>query len=60
MRPGNSPCHLANRWNPIRDNVLQFLRETSAADLAVQMRYHRRYERALLVDMETGCEQQVS
>lgn len=60
MCPGNTPCHLANRWNPIRDNVLQFLRETSAADLAVQMGYHRRYERALLAEIETEREQQAS
>jgi Rrf2 family transcriptional regulator, iron-sulfur cluster assembly transcription factor len=36
-QPGcpNTPCSLDRHWGPIRDNVLRFLRETSASDLAV-------------------------
>ena len=58
--PGNNPCHLASRWNPIRESVLQFLHETSAADLASQMGYHRRFERVLRVEDEQSYEQQAS
>jgi len=31
----NEKCELNARWAPIRDNVLKFLRETTAADLVV-------------------------
>ena len=58
--PGNNPCTLANRWNPIRESVIQFLRETSTADLARQMGYHRRFERVIHVENEQGYEQQAS
>ena len=58
--PGNNPCHFANRWNPIRESVIQFLHETSAADLATQMGFHRRFERSLRADVELTYEQQAS
>jgi len=33
--PNETPCELNQKWGPVRNNVLDFLRNTTAADLVV-------------------------
>lgn len=37
--PNPTPCVLAAKWVPIRTQVLQFLKETTGADLRVQVNH---------------------
>ena len=58
--PCRKPCYLSGHWTPVQESVLQFLRTTSAADLANQFGFPQRFEHSLLPETDRVYEQQAS